>query len=202
MSNMKLTVVDSLSGMQDQAAGASINQVPGFQVDRDFAKQVGLLGLLTTLEDAVQQAWGIPIVVNAFAQRAREGNIPPHVDGGFAGFALHENSSNYGKVYLAHYLDVDGNKADAVLYPQMMTPSGLRVPARGFGPIYDGDLEPGTLTVFSQGNVGGMLPSLHWFNRDGYARFRRFATTQRALGMTSKERVAAKENMLLSAKLR
>ena len=172
----QLAVVDSLPGVVEQAEQAYKAEIPGFQINKTFAKKIGLVPVMDSIEEGSVLALGDRIPFTARPDLYNEpGHYPPHTDGNFRGMSIHHNQAGSGHVQLAHLLD--GTQPEAKDGRMFIGPEtenyrfykgpGIVAVDVEHGPIFEGEIEPDKLTIFSEGNIEGLPPAIHYFNRSG-----------------------------------
>ena len=176
MANLPLEVVGTSRDVVEMAVAAYCNEAPGFQVDERFARKVGTCSILDSIEEASELALGakVPFTYLPFGYN-EPGYYAPHLDGGFKGLSVHRNLSGRGFVELAHLTEeTDLPAHEGRIFLGDYTGAfnnykggGIDVVCAevGHGDIYRGDLEVDRLTVFSQGNLEGLLRAIHYFRR-------------------------------------
>lgn len=103
------------------------------------------------------------------------GQYAPHVDGGMRGLSIHHNKGNLGSVEIAHLLNDGLHGYEAKQFSGTHTGDFNQYEGGGIeevcadlkiGDIHTGELKKDRLTVFSQGNLPGLYPAIHYFKRD------------------------------------
>lgn len=185
----ELSVTDSLEGVRELSEQSYSAEIPGFQVHRDFARQAGIIPVMTAVEQGSLDALGETIPFTVLPSYGEPRRYPPHVDSGFRGLAVHRSESRVlGEVQLTHLLDGrQPGRSGAIIFAEgkdlaSYSETGIEEECTDVdhGEIHRGDFELGTLTVFSQGNIQGLPPAIHYFRRDGGRKaglWRRYASS-------------------------
>lgn len=188
----ELPITDSLEGVGELSEQAYQMEIPGFQIEPSLALQTGAItSLLSAIEDGSRVIYSGTDLFVPFTHRNEEpnaGNFAPHVDAGNRGLAVHQfrGRSITGHVELA-LADIDTSTGPAIFgQPEddarvdAYKGSGIAEACKDVphGEIYSGPLVFGKLTVFSQGGLPGLMPAIHYFERENRspAPWRRFSS--------------------------
>jgi hypothetical protein len=180
----RLELATSLADITELGVQAYQNEVPGFQVDEAVLEDAGMLAVTNSIEVSSELVLGsrIPFTyMSRVPYQWRRGmssrHYAPHIDPKYRGLVVHNELEGEGYVELAHSLD-DAHTGDNDIW---FTESGLVDAAYdggGLGTstapvdvVYGGELTPGKLTVFSEGNIEGLKPTIHLFRRNHGFRF-------------------------------
>lgn len=166
-----LEVVSSMRGVREMAATTASGEVPGYQIDSEFAAATGIHRILTAIEHGCTQGLGeyVPFTTRSdyYVQTIVS---PPHVDVNFRGLAAHVNEQGTGTVQLASLTDLRTQKTfdeDVSVASSKQDYCGPDiVSGPGIGPVFQGELVDGIITVFSEGNDAELMKALHLFKKD------------------------------------
>lgn len=181
-----LTVVGSRAGIAEFAESAYRSEIPGFQISENVLRGIGMMAIVRQIEDASLRVIGTKIPFTALSSNfvVNNNHLAPHIDGSFRGLAVHHNGIGDGSVELAHLKDSQYQPGNDNRFFKASN-SGTNVSYRGQGisaiaeasdTIYTGTLAPHRLTVFSEGNIPGLQPTIHHFHHDGANRWTRYAS--------------------------
>ena len=161
------------------------NEIPGFQdfraVNVGLAQRIAVVNsLLDDVERATEDTFDQQLPFLGPVTSTLPGRYPPHLDGRQSGASLHINQNDVpGTVYLAHPEGVLPHYAYWGHSFMTYDDSGrnyngkslAEMPEIVAGVIYEGPLVLNGITVFSQGNIGNLIPAVHQFWREQEGEF-------------------------------
>ncbi len=172
--HIPLTVADSLEGVREQAIAIYSNEIPGAQVHEDVMREFGCVAVLEEIEGAAEFVSGTPILFTSFF--SREGHLVPHLHRGLRGISAHVSKDVEAKDAVELALSIYEDPSDHIriygsakeLHRKRYTGKGMaEVPTEELsGPIHVGDLVPGRMTFFGEGNFYKSKAVTHYFRRD------------------------------------
>lgn len=168
-----LTVVDSLEGVHEQALAIYRNEVPGAQVHEDAIREFGCVAILEQIENTPRDMGENPILFTQLF--SVEAHLVPHLHRGLRGVSAHISKNVKAKDAVELALSVYEDPSDRIhiygdakeKHKKIYTGNGLAdVPAEELsGPIHVGDLVPGRMTFFGEGNFRTAKAATHYFRR-------------------------------------
>lgn len=161
MITKNIPVIDSFEDVLESSMRVYGNELPGFQISPGYVRQIGLIAIIDAVDHVgAQYVPSSPPILDEIHIRQSTISIP-HIDGGWKGLAIHYNRTGYASLALAHLVRDDEFAADDF----NTNPHDLIAPDKQiFSYILTGDVRPGTVTKFSQGNITGLKPTAHQFS--------------------------------------
>jgi len=185
----------------EQAKQTYRNEIPGFQDARlsGIPRRQHLdhiNAVLDEIESASAEVMGESIPFTYYPPLWNEsGHFAPHIDGTFHGLAVHKNRHDMGEVDLAHPTENPNQRDKPVVYT-LEGETYTRYNGVGMiglvdkikdARVFTGPLTKDGLTVFSQGNIGNLLPAIHHFRRDIATGYLRIASSLSDQGLSPEE---------------
>jgi hypothetical protein len=160
MSYNPVPIARSIELVTDMCSEVLVSNIAGFQIEPLLLQEIGLLGLIDLLEGQQQEVLGVNSLrynaVNTISNR----ELRAHMDGGWAGIAMHLSTEGHGRVILAHprssseEFAEEFNRAQYDIFDKR---------PKGLWHVIEGVVHPGTVTFFSQGGFAGLSRTVHQF---------------------------------------
>lgn len=181
----RLEVVNSFAGIDEVSDAVLRNEMPGFQIHENFAVQTRIIDILLALERSVERVIGHKALFDVMAGGALEFCLMPHVDSGLKGLVLLNNivgekkdgilAATYSGPLPDSFETIHVNAKGEIgpsdqIHGKTQNPDnyrgvGLLPGLPDVGPIFTGDLVERRMTVVSSGRLPGLLPTLHFIDR-------------------------------------
>ncbi len=173
-----LPIATSLEEVAYYAEAVHENEYPAFQIDaKSIARRetssylLAELAVLTELEGANYRKSGLSIPFTeraAWPRTSMSGELAtfaPHTDGidVFRALALHRELSGNATALFGHI--VDSSDLDFFASDPRFRTHGFTEIADKLENRYQAQIRPDRFTVFSEGNLPGLLPAVHYFER-------------------------------------
>ncbi len=191
-----LMVVNSFPEIEELTAAQynGRHERPGFQIHEDLVRRVGLFAIFDSINNTTfAQGHSLPFNSKS-AESVNDNHLPPHIDGSLIGLAIHHSLSSHGTVQLAHLKDKTfqpGKRGSIFAAPYQKnqcqyTGQGIQ-DIKEADTIHSGTLHLNRLTVFSEGNVEGLPPAIHYFGDGKNRRWARYAHNPLILSTPERE---------------